>query len=270
MRGLDPARLAVVEKVGSTGLRFEFYCASEREALALVGRFGGSVLPVKNERWLPAGVAAASRPISFGRHLVITGLAEKLAEVRAQQPRKHVLCIPAALAFGSGEHSTTAMCLRLLDGIARVRAGSRWTMLDLGTGSGVLALAARVLGAATAQGLDYDPPCIRTARENARTNAVSGATFSVADVQRWEPRRQWDVVAANLFSNLLVSQMPKLARALAPDGDLLLSGLLVHQLDEVLAAARNAKLKVHAVKGRGRWRALHLGHPRRAGTNRSA
>ncbi len=258
LRGLDPARLVLVEKMGARALRLEFYCLSQREGRTLIKRFGGSLHPLRAETWQPRADAAPPRPLAFGSRLLITGHEKQLEPLRAQHPRKWVLCVPAALAFGSGEHATTAMCLRLLDGIARCRSGTAWEMLDLGTGSGILALAARALGARRVEGMDYDPPCVRTARANVRLNELRGVSFAELDVQRWKPARTWDVVAANLFANLLETQMPKFARALASGGDLLLSGLLAEQLPEVEAAADRAGLAIVAVKARGRWRALHL------------
>ncbi|MBS0657985.1 MAG: 50S ribosomal protein L11 methyltransferase [Verrucomicrobia bacterium] len=258
LRSLDPARLATVQRVGSTGLRFEYYCRDETEARTLVAHFGGEVKKLSQARWQSGGVTVPSKPLVFGRRLLLTGHETELATLRAAHPQRRVLCIPAALAFGSGEHSTTAMCLRLVGEIARRRQGESWEMLDLGTGSGVLALAARLLGAARATGTDYDPPCVRTARENARLNGLDRVGFRVEDVQRWEPERTWEVVAANLFSNLLVTQLPKIARAVVPDGDVILSGLLETQLAEVLQAARRAGLREEGVRRRGHWRALWL------------
>lgn len=258
LRALDPARLAMVQRIGTSGLRFEYYCRDEQEGRTLVQRFGGSLHRLAQAKWQAGGVAAPAKPLAFGSRLLVTGHESDLAGLRAAHPQRQVLCIPAALAFGSGEHSTTAMCLRLVGEIAARRAGERWEMLDLGTGSGVLALAARVLGAAKVEGTDYDPPCVRTARENARLNSVQRATFRVEDVQRWKPARTWELVAANLFSNLLISQLPKIARALAPGGDVVLSGLLASQLDEVLAAAHAAGLQEQAVRRRGHWRAVWL------------
>ncbi len=173
-------------------------------------------------------------------------------------PRRVVLCIPAALAFGSGEHATTSMCLRLLVENAARRQGTSWEMLDLGTGSGVLAIAARALGAKAAMGFDYDPPCVRTARENARRNGLTRVTFAVADAFAWRPARRWDVIMANLFLNVLVGILPKLRRALAPGGDLILSGVLADQAAEVLAGAESAGLDLLETRCRGRWRAFHF------------
>ena len=132
--------------------------------------------------------------------------------------------------------------------------GGAWNVLDLGTGSGILALAARQLGAKNALGLDNDRHAVRTARENAVLNGVArGVKFRQADLlRRWEPdpTRPWAVVTANLFSNLLVALMPLMARALAPDGFLITSGILRTQAEEVQAAAASARF---SRRRRGKW-----------------
>ncbi|OAI42125.1 hypothetical protein AYO41_01205 [Verrucomicrobia bacterium SCGC AG-212-E04] len=250
--------MAIIQLAGAKGLRLEYYCRSQAEGERLAARFGGSLRPLRPESWRPRGAPAVARPLRFGSRLLVTGRAEELSGLQAKYPRRAVLFIPAALAFGSGEHATTAMCLRLLLAAADRRAGTAWTMLDLGTGSGLLALAARALGARRASGLDYDPPCVRTARENARLNGMRGVSFTEADVHAWKPAQRWDLITANLFSNVLLRVMPKLRRALAKDGDLIISGLLADQADEVLAAAQSAGLALVEMRQRGRWRALHL------------
>ncbi len=270
LRGLDGSRLAVIQMAGARGLRIEYYCLTRAEGERIVGRFGGGLRPLRPESWRPRGAPVAAKPLLFGDRLVVTGREEELASLRAKYPQRVVLCIPAALAFGTGEHATTAMCLRLLLGGAGRRIAARWNMLDLGTGSGVLALAARALGAQGAMALDYDPPCVRTARENGRLNGVRGVKFTVADVHAWKPAQRWDVITANLFSIVLVRVMPKLRRALAADGDLIVSGLLADQADEVRAAAGSAGLELVEIRRQGRWRALHLRHRAKAVAKRRA
>ncbi|MBV9127491.1 MAG: 50S ribosomal protein L11 methyltransferase, partial [Verrucomicrobia bacterium] len=142
------------------------------------------------------------------------------------------------------------------------RRRGTWDLLDLGTGSGILALAALHLGARSAHGLDSDPHAVRTARENARLNGLAPrrVRFSRADLLRdWQPDRTWPVITANLFSDLLIRLLPKvIAPALADDGYLILSGVLASQADEVLAAVADAGLTLRETKRRGRWRAFRL------------
>ena len=258
---VDPARLVMVSPAEDRSTRLEVYCDAESEAVALKKRFSGQVRAVREESWRPAPATVLGRPLSVGGRLLVTGHREELATLRATRRGRQVLCIPAAMAFGTGEHATTAMCLRLLMSIARARQPGSWDVLDLGTGSGILALAGRMFGAGRAFGLDNDPHAVRTARENARLNGITARAvrFARADLVNWRTDGQtWPVVTANLFSELLIRLMPEvIAPAVARDGDLVLSGVLATQADEVVAAMRRSKLTLVTTKCRGRWRAFH-------------
>ena len=259
---VDPARLVVFTPAAGRSVRLEVYCDGAREAGALKKRFGGQTREVQDASWQPTQATALGKPLRIGGNLLVTGYPEELAPLRATHANRSVLCIPAAMAFGTGEHATTAMCLRLLAGISGRHAAGSWSLLDLGTGSGILALAGKRFGAANALGLDNDPHAVRTARENARLNGIGvrSVRFAQADLTRWRrPDGQvWPVVTANLFSELLIRLMPDvLAPAVAPGGDLILSGVLATQADEVVVAIRAANLALLATIRRGRWRAFH-------------
>jgi ribosomal protein L11 methyltransferase len=263
LRGLDSSRLVLIQVAGNKGLRIEFYCRNRTEAQSLVARFGGTVRPLPSESWKSGAAASPSRPLPFGSSLVVTGHDEELPALRAKYPQRVVLCIPAALAFGSGEHATTSMCLRMLVAGASRRAGAKWEMLDLGTGSGVLAIAARALGARSAQGFDYDPPCVRTARENARRNFLTRVTFAVADAFAWQPARRWDVITANLYSELLVAALPLWKTRMRKNSRMILSGVLRDQESELLRVLRANRFEITKVRRRGKWIAL-ICHPERS------
>ncbi len=138
-----------------------------------------------------------------------------------------MLIIPAGAAFGTGEHATTAMSLRLLERVTRGRPAG-WRMLDAGTGSGILALAARRFGAGEVVAVDNDPRAIKTARANARSNHIRGLEFVVGDVRK-QVRGKFDLIAANLYSELLAAVLPRFRRGLREDGRLILSGVLRRQ-----------------------------------------
>src|SRR5439155_15924375 len=152
-------------------------------------------------------------------------IGQRLIVVRSARDEKSTkrLIIPAGTAFGTGEHATTAMSLRLLEKLTR-RWKPGWSIVDLGTGSGILALAARRFGAKQVMGIDNDPIAISAAKQSARSNKLSGVEFRVGDVRRWKSthkslfRRsgyggQVDVVTANLFSELVIEILPKLKAA---------------------------------------------------------
>ena len=168
---VDPARLAVVTPAAGRSVRLEVYCAARREADALVKKFGGQVRAVHDESWQPTPATTHGHPLSIGGGLLVTGHPDELAALRAARSERRVLCVPAAMAFGTGEHATTAMCLRFLTEIAKHRRAEIWEMLDLGMGSGILALAGSAFGASHVLGLDNDAHAVRTARGARRGSA---------------------------------------------------------------------------------------------------
>jgi ribosomal protein L11 methyltransferase len=168
--------------------------------------------------------------------------------------------IPASLAFGTGEHATTAMSLRFLEQLTRCWKRG-WSLVDLGTGSGILALAAKRFGAGLVIGVDNDPAAISMAKSNARLNKIRGATFQLTDVHRWNPAQKTDVITANLYSDLLIEILPKLRGG----GWLILSGILCSQKHEFVRALQRNHLDVVDMKRRGKWMAFLA---RRIGTLR--
>ena len=256
---IPPERLAVVTPAYSDRPRLEAYMETAAEAAALARVFGGRTAEVRPEDWLPDPATDPGKPLSFGGRLLVTGRPEELAPLRAAHPGRPVLCIPAAMAFGSGEHATTAMCLRFLSEVSRSlgTVGLPWRLLDLGTGSGVLALAARLFGAAEVGGFDNDPHAVRTAKENARFNGVARFRSRRADLLRapwpWQPDGGWNVIAANLFSELLIAALPQIAASLVGGGQLIASGVLANQATDVEAALTKTGFVLDTKRRRGKW-----------------
>lgn len=237
-------RLAITALAGSKSSRLEIFALTKRNADRLLKEFGGTVTKQTRD-WLKAP-AKPRAPINVrGRLFIVTS--------KTEQPKgKPSLIIPAGMAFGTGEHATTLNCLRFIADCAAGQSG-RWEMLDLGTGSGILALAARALGAAKVEAGDFDPECVRTAKENVRLNELTGITVKRLDVFTWKPALTWPLITANLYSTILIDIAPKLARALAPGGTLVFSGVMRSQEREVVAAFRKAGLHVGDVKRQGKW-----------------
>ena len=147
------------------------------------------------------------------------------------------------------------MSLRLLERITRRLKGD-WLFADLGTGSGILALAARSFGATRVVGVDHDATAISTGRANARFNRITRTEFKIADVRRWRPERKINVVGANLYSELLIETLPQVRRYLAPGGWLIASGIMRTQEAEVIGALRSHGIQVQEIRRRGKWIAL--------------
>ena len=169
-----------------------------------------------------------------------------------------VIPIPPALAFGTGDHATTSTCLRLLTDVAREhkKAGKSWSMLDAGCGTAILAIAAAKLGAGPIEGFDFDPHAVKNAIKNAKANGVSKTVaLDERDVLIWKPKRgeQWDCICANLFSTILEQAFPTLVKALAPKGQLIISGILHDHAPGCLAAGEKAGLTFDKVIRKGKW-----------------
>jgi ribosomal protein L11 methyltransferase len=137
------------------------------------------------------------------------------------------LKLDPGLAFGTGSHPTTRLCLQWLD--QHISGGER--VLDYGCGSGILAIAALKFGAAEAWGVDIDPQAVSTARDNAQNNDVA-ADFYLPDAPA-QPAA--DIVVANILTNPLIAMAPLLAHACRSGGQIVLSGILVEQLAKVVA-----------------------------------
>jgi ribosomal protein L11 methyltransferase len=242
--------LAVILRPGRATSIVQVVCDRARSA-RLRRDFGGVAQPLPRN-WSTSHSPRKSRaPIRIGRRLEVISEPGRPSGLADGPP----LIIPTAGAFGTGEHATTAMSLRLLEEITR-NLPPRWRLLDAGTGSGILALAARQLGATEVLGLDNDPRAVAHARQNARLNHISRARFIAADLLQWEPIARYEVVTANLFSELLIAVLPTCRRALCVRGCLIASGVLREQAESVARALRRAGFHLEKQRRRGKWIAL--------------
>lgn len=144
------------------------------------------------------------------------------------------LTIEPKMAFGTGDHPTTALCLAAVEAFCSAHPGA--SVLDVGTGTGVLALMARKLGAIRVVGVDNDPMSVTLAQENAALNGIEGAELSGASLDTVDG--QFDLVLANILANALVELAPALVQHTRVR--LVLAGVLIHQEDEVREAFERA------------------------------
>ncbi len=250
-------------------MRIEVYCDTAEEAGAIAAEWGGKVRRLEPQNWAALAPPPAA-PIKIRDALLVTPDEDprQIEALRAEHPGRSVICIPPELAFGTGDHATTATCLRLTADAARGfrRAGHGWSMLDIGTGTGLLAIAALKLGATRAEGFDFDPAAIRVAERNAERNGLAGdrrLKLSRADLFDWRPgRRRWDLVAANVFADILCAHLDKIRDALAPGGVWMLSGILRAHEAAVREAADEAGLPEPCAVRVGKWVTLHGTAPR--------
>jgi ribosomal protein L11 methyltransferase len=251
-------QLAVIQRPGGKRLQLEVASESRTALRNLSAKFGGHVEKLSHD-WLKQCLGGMkSKPLRIGKRLVITHT--RVAATRSgrfQTPkagpiwRSPFLVIPAGAAFGTGDHSTTAMSLRLLEQLTR-KWKPDWSFVDLGTGSGILALAARCLGAKRVVGVDVDRMAISTAQENATRNNIGKVQFRLADARRWKLPAKTDVVAANLNSELLIAILPKLRGSRWS----ILSGVLRDQETELVRALKRHQVGVVQVRRRGKWIAV--------------
>lgn len=166
------------------------------------------------------------QPMCFGERLWIYPSWCELPDDGSVQLR-----LDPGLAFGTGTHPTTALCLEWLDG----QAVNNQQVLDYGCGSGILAIAALKLGATHADATDIDPQALQATQDNAQRNEIPSAQLHTCYPDEL-PQQQYDVVMANILSGPLIELAPTLLATLKPGGKLVLSGILAEQQDAVQAA----------------------------------
>ncbi|HXH01373.1 MAG TPA: 50S ribosomal protein L11 methyltransferase, partial [Xanthomonadaceae bacterium] len=171
-------------------------------------------------------------PLRFGARTWIVPWDHALP-VEAESPDAAVLRLDPGLAFGSGTHPTTALCLRWFDDLAARGEMQGVSVLDFGCGSGILALAALKLGAAQAVGVDNDPQALLASRDNAQRNGLDARleVFLPADA----PTTTYPVVVANILASALDALAETLAACVAPGGRIALSGILEGQQGALLS-----------------------------------
>lgn len=168
------------------------------------------------------------------------------------------LRLDPGLAFGTGTHPTTALCLGWLDALGLEGALDGRRVLDVGCGSGILAIAALKLGARSGVGSDIDPQALLASRDNAERNAIAEDALTLY-LPEAMPAERFEIVLANILAGPLVELAPTIAGHVAPGGRLALSGILEHQADEVLDAYRAEGLTMDEPRTRDGW-VLLTGH----------
>ena len=221
------------------------------EALVAAGRIVGLELApvtgsILDEDW----------KFSYRKHFKVEVISPRLVvrppwESVAPAPGQKVLTLDPGIAFGTGQHPTTRACLDAIDALAAEDAGR--TFLDVGCGSGILAIAAALEGFCEVRGFDNDPDAVRNANENAAANGL-GALFFEGDLSAPDVTAPADVVAANVLAPVLVRFAREVGALVNPGGRLILSGILDEQYGEVrdaYAALGFAEISSRLI---GEWR----------------
>jgi ribosomal protein L11 methyltransferase len=243
IRAADPDRLyaaiddfsptALEERTDSIRVFFSTTSARDNAQSALAPEFQVAAIDVPDEDWARRSQADL-QPVTVGR---LTISPRVTASPQPPAPSPDVIVITPSMGFGTGHHATTRLCLAALQTLDL----SHLSVLDVGTGSGVLAIAADRLGAARALGIDHDQDAVQAARENLALNPTARrVSFAVADL-RTTPLPRAGVVTANLTGALLIETAADLLGAVEDSGTLVVSGLLATERDEVVGALRQDK-----------------------------
>jgi ribosomal protein L11 methyltransferase len=225
-----------------------------RDALARMSKAGLNVGPgrirvrrIPRENWAESW-KRHFRPLEVSSRLLVVPSWSK----RRPRPGQVAVILDPGLSFGTGHHPTTGFCLRQIAGL-RTDSHSQ-SFLDIGTGSGILAIAAIKLGYSPVEAFDFDPDAVRVARGNAGANAVRlNVTVRDLTTEPLRPARLFDVVCANLIYDLLVEQRRRIRNRVARGGSLVLAGILKKQFPAVRTAFEEVGMTVGDQWAAGEW-----------------
>jgi ribosomal protein L11 methyltransferase len=234
------------------GLEAWFPEGSDPELPARPGVVAGPLEPVPDLDWL-AGYRELALPFPVGRTLFVDPREPEEASPEAPDGRR-LLRLPARTAFGIGSHESTSLAVELLE--AADLRGRR--VLDVGTGTGILAFASLLLGAAEVVAFDIDPASPFNARVNRRLNRLHPRLF-VGTSAAIRPGTPFDLELINVIPEEIGPEMPGLVRLLRPGGEAILSGILAERGDEVLASVRALGLVERERREDGEWIAFRVG-----------
>jgi len=193
----------------------------------------------------------------------VTHLTERLLvvpewlETPPLQENQRAIVLDPGMAFGTGTHETTMLCAELLQSELEQRPGI--SLFDVGTGTGILAVAGLLLGASSAVGCDTDPAAVQVAVDTAQKNGVSDR-FEAVEGSADSETGTWPLVVGNLLAPLIKKIGDQLAARTAPDGALIVSGLLTRQVEEVRVALEAEGMEMTARIDRNEWSALRFRH----------
>lgn len=241
-------RIVVRELAGRKRSCLEVYCRNVNEARRCEKEFGGEVRKLRQAQWMQTQQRRFILPLPPVACIVSPDAT--LEERFAGLPRVE---LPAALAFGTGEHPTTSMCLRRLVSAPR---GNGMRLLDAGTGSGILALVAS-LGDYQVTAIDFDPDSIAECHRNAQRNPhVPPVDWQVGDITSLDTRRRYHRILANLYLNVLDQALPRFQKTLLPEGDLVLSGIMADQEKDAMGMLSANRFQLERRYRKGKWLCL--------------
>ena len=204
---------------------------------------------VNEEDWATAW-KAYYKPVHIGEKMVIVPMWESYDE----KPGEVIVRMDPGMAFGTGTHETTRLVVTLLEKYT----SEGYRVLDVGTGSGILAICASKLGAGECKAYDIDPVAVRVARENIKDNDCDNITCDVSDLLYGVDLSggQYDVVCANIVADIIIRMCPDISKYMKDDAVLLASGIITERADEVVTAAEANGLRIRERLEDNGWCAL--------------
>ncbi len=239
-----------------SALRAEMLALKGRDADGAFGRLAVELESVREEDWAN-NWRKYFKPFAVGEKLVI----KPSWEDYGNRDGRTILEIDPASSFGTGQHNTTRLCLELLE--KEIHGGER--VLDLGCGSGILSIAALLLGAESITAVDIDENSVRTAKENAAKNNISREKYTaycgniiVDAALRDKIGGGYDIIAANIVADVIIAMCPYFEKFVKKGGVLILSGIITERAEEVINAVQSKGYKLTEQKESDGWAAIKL------------
>jgi ribosomal protein L11 methyltransferase len=237
------AYLQFREDIEETRNRIELFLYDLKDILPETGDYSLKLERLEQQDW-DTGWRRFFKPDRISENLLILPVWEDMPSTTG-----HVIRIDPGPAFGTGHHPTTRMCLMAME---EADLPDQWGMLDVGTGSGILAIYGSKLGAGEVAAIDNDPEAVRWAERNIEINDIPvPVELSVTPIE--EICKQYGIVTANLILGTILELFDQLARVVAPNGLLILSGILREQVADVEKKILEKGLKTERVKHMEEW-----------------
>ncbi|MBO5339025.1 MAG: 50S ribosomal protein L11 methyltransferase [Clostridia bacterium] len=190
------------------------------------------------------------KPIKIGQRLVVVPMWEKYDA----QNGEIIVKMDPGMAFGTGTHETTRLCATLLEKYV----DSESVMLDVGCGSGILAICASKLGAKKCYAYDIDPVAVRVARENVKDNDVSNIDCEVSDLLKGVKEQKYDVITANIVADIIIRMLPDISRFMHEKTTLVVSGIIDERCEDVYKSINENNFKITEEIHENGWCAISL------------
>ncbi|MBQ3018438.1 MAG: 50S ribosomal protein L11 methyltransferase [Clostridia bacterium] len=190
------------------------------------------------------------KPIKIGKRLVVVPMWEKYDAKNGEI----IVKMDPGMAFGTGTHETTRLCATLLEDYV----DNNSVMLDVGTGSGILAICASKLGAKECYAYDIDPVAVRVARENVRDNDVDNIECEVSDLLKGVSPKKYDVITANIVADIIIRMLPDIGKFMHEKTVLVISGIIDERCEDVYASINKNGFKIIEEIHENGWCAISL------------